>query len=182
MESVTERKQHPLRCRQSVNRSTDRGDLKHRTCLPRVSEDRGTPFRDGLKTCCSETSTAQHIIYNTNRAVWSPLVLRKTSHQDAPWSSSSPPPSPQEKDNNPPKDVSPSNLPSPVCDPGIDPIGKSPSVNPVYRTDAKDSHPKPVSDRTLTPSRTCLSTTGSIVMYNFGGGPRFAFVSASSYW
>jgi hypothetical protein len=98
---VTERRQQPLRCRQSVNRSTDCRGLKHRTRLPRASEDRGTPFRDGLKTCCSETSTVQRIIYNTNRAVWSSLVLRKTSQQDTLWSSSSPPPPPQEKNQQP---------------------------------------------------------------------------------
>ncbi len=100
MESVAERRQQPLHCRQSVNRSTGCRGLKHRTRLPRASEDRGTPFRDGLKTCCSETSTAQHI-YNTNRVVWSPLVLRKTSQQDSPWISSSPPPPPQEKNQQP---------------------------------------------------------------------------------
>ncbi len=74
VESVEERRQQPLHCRQSVNRSTGCRILKHHTRLTRVSEDRGIPFRDGLKTCYSETSTAQHIIYNTNRAVWSPLV------------------------------------------------------------------------------------------------------------
>jgi hypothetical protein len=42
--------------------------------------------------------------------------------------------------------------------PGIDFIGKSPSVNPVHRTHAKDSHPKPASDHELTPSRTRLSS------------------------
>jgi hypothetical protein len=42
--------------------------------------------------------------------------------------------------------------------PGIDPIGKPPSENPVYRTHAKDSHPKQASDHTLTPSRTRLSS------------------------
>jgi hypothetical protein len=42
--------------------------------------------------------------------------------------------------------------------PGIDPIGKPPSVNPVYRTHAKDSHPKPASDHELTSSRTRLSS------------------------
>jgi hypothetical protein len=62
----------------------------------------------------------------------------------------------RQKINNPPKNVSPSNLPSPVRFPGIDPIGKTPSANPVYRTYVKDSHPKPASDRALTPSRTRL--------------------------
>jgi hypothetical protein len=116
-----------------------------------------TPFRDGLKTCCSETSTVQHIIYNINRAVWTPPVLRQPlskTHPGAPLPLSRPP---KKNINNPPKNVSPSNLPSPVRAPGIDPIGKLPSVNPVHRTHAKDSHPKPASDRALTPSRTRLS-------------------------
>ena len=132
--------------------------LKHLTRLPRTSEDRGTPFRDGLKTCCSETSTAQHIIYNINRVVWSPPVLRQPlikTHPGAPL----PLPRPPKKNiNNPPKNVSPSNLPSPVRAPGIDPIDKLPSVNPVHRTHATDSHPKPASDRALTSSRTRLSS------------------------
>jgi hypothetical protein len=67
VESVTERRHQSFHCLQSVNRSTGCRILKHRTCLTRVSEDRGTPFRDDLKTCCSETSTDQHIIYNTKR-------------------------------------------------------------------------------------------------------------------
>ena len=41
-------------------------------------------------------------------------------------------------------------------DPETDPIGNPPSVNPVHRTHAKDSHPKPTSDRALTPSRTSI--------------------------
>ncbi len=157
VESVVERRQQPLHCRQSVNRSTGCWRLKHRTSLPRASEDRGAPFRDGPKTCCSETSTAQHIIYNTNRAFWSPLVLRKLLSNTHPGAPLPLPRPPKKKINNPPKNVYPWNLPSPVRAPGIDPIGKLPSVNPVHRTHAKDSHPKPASDRALTPSRTCLS-------------------------
>jgi hypothetical protein len=42
--------------------------------------------------------------------------------------------------------------------PGIDPIDKTPSVNPVHRTHAKDAHPKPANDHTLTSSRTRLSS------------------------
>ena len=42
--------------------------------------------------------------------------------------------------------------------PGIDPIGKPPSANPVHRTHAKDSHPKPANDNALTPSRTRMSS------------------------
>ena len=43
-------------------------------------------------------------------------------------------------------------------DQSIDPIGKPPSVNPVHRTHAKDSHPKPANDNALTPSRTRMSS------------------------
>ena len=43
------------------------------------------------------------------------------------------------------------------CNPDIDPIGKTPSINPVNRTTAKDSYPEPASDRALTPSRTRIS-------------------------
>jgi hypothetical protein len=57
VESVAERRMKPLHCCQSVNRSAGCRNPRHHTCLPRASEDRGTPFRDGLKTCCSETST-----------------------------------------------------------------------------------------------------------------------------
>jgi hypothetical protein len=40
---------------------------------------------------------------------------------------------------------------------------KPPSVNPVNRTHSKDSHPKPVSDRALTPSRTRIWSPLAIV-------------------
>jgi hypothetical protein len=57
VESVSERRTSPFHCRQSVNRSEGCRSPRHRTRLPRASEDRGTPIRDGLKTFCSETST-----------------------------------------------------------------------------------------------------------------------------
>jgi hypothetical protein len=69
-----------------------------------------------------------------------------------------PSPPPKKKINNPPKKCLPIKLPHHQCSvPGIDPIVKPPSVNPVNRTHAKDSHPKPASDHALTPSRTRLS-------------------------
>jgi hypothetical protein len=143
VESVAERRQQTLRCRQSVNRSTVCRDLKHRTRLPRASEDRGTPFRDGLKTCSRESSTTQSIIYNTNRTIWSPLVLRKTSQQDASWSSSSNLPSPQEKRSTIYPKTSPHQISHHQCTyPDIDPKGKPPSTNPVQRTPGKGSTPR----------------------------------------
>jgi hypothetical protein len=128
VESVTERRQQPLPCRLSFNRSTGCRRLKPHTRLLRVSEDRGTPFRDGLKTCCSEVSTAQHIICNTNRAVWSPLVLRKllsNTHPGAPL----PLTRPSKKNiHNLPKNASPSRPPHHRCtDPGTDSLS-SPHV------------------------------------------------------
>jgi hypothetical protein len=79
------------------------------------------PFRDDLKTCCSETSTVQHIIYNTQTGLFGARSscekpLSKT-HSGAPLPLPRPP---KKKINNPPKIVSPSNLPSPVRAPGID--------------------------------------------------------------
>ena len=157
VESVTERRQQPLHCRQSVNRSTGCRSLKHHTRLPRVSEDRGTPFRDGLKTCCSETSTAQHIIYNTNRAVWSPSSCENFSATRTLELLFPSPVPPRKKINNPPQ-TSPHQISHHQCTyPGIDPIGKPPSINPVHRTTAKDSYPEPASDRSLTTSRTRIS-------------------------
>ncbi len=76
-----------------------------------------------------------------------------------PWSSSSPPPSPPRKKSTTHPKTSPHQISHHQCaDPGIDPIGKPPSVNPVHRTQSKDSHPKPGSDRTLTSSRTLISS------------------------
>jgi hypothetical protein len=134
-----ERRQKPLRCCQSVNGSTGCRVLKHRTRLSRVSEDRGTPFRDGLKTCCSEISSAQHIIYNTNRAVWRPVSCEKPLSKTHPGAPLPLPRPPKKKINNPPKNVSPSNLPSPVRVPGIDPIGKRPRVDVIKNAPVEPS-------------------------------------------
>ncbi len=70
-----------------------------------------------------------------------------------------PPPPPQEKNQQPTQKCRPIKLAHHLCAvPGIDPIGKPPSVNPVHRTHAKDSHPKPGSDHVLTSARTRLSS------------------------
>ncbi len=82
-------------------------------------------------TCCPVTDPADRV-----------LVL------------SLPPPPPKKKINNPPKKCLPIKLPHhQFAAPGIDPIGKPPSVNLVYRTHAKDSHPKPTSDHAFVPTR-----------------------------
>ena len=135
VESVAERGQQPPHCRQSVNRSTGCRSPKHRTRLSRVSEDRGTPFNDGLKTCCSETSTVQHIIYNTKkRAVWNPLVLRKLLSNTHPGAPLRLPRPPKKNIHNLPKNVSPSRPPHHRCDdPGADSLS-----NPHLRINCTD--------------------------------------------
>ena len=124
VESVAERRQEPLRCRQSVNRSTGCRSLKHHTRLSRASEDRGTPFRDDLKTYYSETSTAQHIIYNTNRAVWSPLVLRKPLTNTRPGAPLPLPRPPKKNIHSLPENASSSNLHPQCAAPGIDSLDR----------------------------------------------------------
>jgi hypothetical protein len=76
-----------------------------------------------------------------------------------PWCSSSPPPPPPEKKHPRlyPK-TSPLSFHHQCSDPRIDPIGKPPFANAVHRTHAKDSHPRPASDRALTSSRTRISS------------------------
>jgi hypothetical protein len=64
--------------------------------------------------CCSETSTAQYIIYNINRAAWNSRCPAKTPRQSCPGVPLPLPRPTKKKINNPPKNVSPSNLPSPV--------------------------------------------------------------------
>ena len=120
-------------------------EVEQQPCLPRAIEDRGPPSRCPF-ACCSETSTAQYIIYNINRLFGTRIVLRNivsSSLHYAPWSSSSPPPPPPEKNIHVlPKNVSHQVSHHQCADPRIDPIGKPPSANPVHRTHAKDSHPK----------------------------------------
>ncbi len=69
-----------------------------------------------------------------------------------------PPPTPQEKKSTTHPKMSPHQIfHHQYVTPGIDPIVKLPSVNPVYRTHGKDSHPKPANYHVLTSSRTRLS-------------------------
>ena len=144
VESVVKRRQHPLHCRQSVNRSTGCRSLKHRTRLPRASEDRGTPFRDGLKTCCSETSTAQYIIYNIKMGLFeSACRPAKTTQQYLPWRLLFPSPTPPRKKSTTYPKTSPHQISHHPCTyPDIDPIGKPPSTNPVQRTPGKGFTPR----------------------------------------
>jgi hypothetical protein len=111
--------------------------LKHRKRLPRVSEDRRTPFRDGLKTCCSETSTGQHILYNKQglfgvRPSCDNLSARRTLELLFPS------PAPPRKTST----AYPKTPPNPRA------------ADPCH----KDSHPKPASDCVLTPSRARISS------------------------
>ena len=105
-----------------------------------MSEDRGTPFRDGLEDC-SDTTTAQHIIYNTKKGCLQPAVLRKllsNTHPGAALPLSRPPK--KKRSTTSPK-TSPSSLSSPVrCRDRSH--RQSPSANPVQRTSAKGSTPR----------------------------------------
>ncbi len=157
LESVSERRTQPLHCRQSVNRSAGCRNPRHHTRLPRVSEDRGTPFRDGLKTCCSEISTDQHIKCNTNRTVWSPLVLRKLLSNTHPGSPLTLPRPPQKKTSTTypktsPHPISITSALTQVQIPWTVPIRKSSTLDPCKR-----STPETTSELVLTPSRGRIS-------------------------
>ena len=96
------------------NRSTGCRSPKSARVFPGQSriED---PLRDVLKTCCSETPTVQHIIYNIHTGLFGTrIVLRKRlsiTRSGVPLPRPRPP---KKKINNLPKNVSPSNFPSPV--------------------------------------------------------------------
>ncbi len=119
-----------------------------------MSEDRRTPFRDGLEDC-SETTTAQHIIYNTKKAVWNPPSCENFSATRTLELLFSSPAPPRKKINNLPKT---STVCRHQCAAGIDPIG---SPHPRIQCSGplqKDPHPEPASGRALTPSRTRFSS------------------------
>ena len=84
---------------------------------------------------CSETSTDQHIIYNIKQGC---LELASS------W-------------------MSPHQISHHQCaDPGIDSMGSPHPRTQVHRTHAKDSHPKPASERTPDPSGTRISSPRTI--------------------
>ena len=98
-------------------------------------------------------------IYNikTQEAVWNSRRLRKRLGSRALEFLFPSPAPPRKKSTTHPKCL-PIKSPITRALPGIDPIGKPPSANPVHRTHAKDSHPKPANDNALTPSRTRMSS------------------------
>ena len=109
---------------------------------------------------CSETSTAQYIIKHKKSVRKPASSCEKRLSRTCPGVSSSPPSPPPDKGPKEKPSTTHPKMPShkishyQCAAPGTDPIGKPPSANPVHRTHAKDSHPKPASDRALTPSRT----------------------------
>ena len=121
------------------------------------------PLRDGLKTCCSETSTAQHIIYTYTQGC-SELAssCETSSHRLCITRPGVPlplPRPPKEENQQPPQKRLPINLAHHQCAAaGIDPIG---SPHPRIQCSGplqKDPHPEPASGRALTPSRTRFSS------------------------
>ena len=119
--------------------------------------DRRTPFRDGPEDC-SETTTAQHIIYNTQGAVWNPPFCENFSAKTRPGTPLLLPRPPKKKHPQPTRERLLIESPSPVRCPRNRFPGPSPSVNPCIGPHAKDSHPKPASDCALTPSRARISS------------------------
>jgi hypothetical protein len=107
--------------------------------------------------CGSATSTAKYIIYNIG-LFGTRVVLRKRLGSRALEFLFPSPAPPKKKIRLLPKNVS-LNFHHQCADPRIDPIGKPPFANPVDRTHAKDSHPRLASDRSLTPSRTRISSS-----------------------
>ncbi len=111
-----------------------------------VIEDRGHRSR-WSDSYCSETPTAQYIIYNIKtlfgnscRPVKKQIIL---SCWTCPGVSSSPPPPPKEKNHpQPTQNVSPSNFPSPVLWPRDISYRQSPSTNPVSWTPVKGFTPR----------------------------------------
>ena len=117
-------------------------------------------------TCCSETSTAQYIIYNINRAVWNSRCPAKTPRQSCPGVPLPLPRPPKKKINNPPKNVSPSNLPSPVRCPRDRshrqaPIRESSASDPCKGFPPKTRKPRVdvIKNAPVEPSCHCTGTT-----------------------
>ena len=137
-------------------------EVEQQTFLPRAIEDQG-PLSQWTEDMLQRNFHCPTYNINIHTGLFGTrIVLRNivsSSLHYAPWSSSSPPPPPPEKNIHVlPKNVSHQVSHHQCADPRIDPIGKPPSANPVHRTHAQDSHPKPASDRALTPSRTRISS------------------------
>jgi hypothetical protein len=84
------------------------------------------PLRDVLKTCCRETPTVQHIIYNIHPSHPKTSPHPTSHHQCA----------------------------DPRIDSLVSPHLESKCSGPLH----KESHPKPGSDRVMTPSRARISS------------------------
>jgi hypothetical protein len=150
-------------------------EVEQETCLPRAIEDRG-PLHDGLKTCYSETSTTQHIIYKYTQGC-SELAssCETSSHRLCITRPGVPlplPHPPKEENQQPPQKRLPINPDHHQCAAaGIDPIG---SPHPRIQCSGpleKDPHPEPASGRALTPSRTRFSSPLAIAREQDGFVP-----------
>ena len=99
------------------------------------------PLHDGLKACYSQSPTAQHIIYN-KKGLFENVRRPTTDTVDHALTLSLTPPSPKKNIHVLPKNVSPSDFPSPVCRPKDRFPGQSPSGIQVHRTPAQGFTPK----------------------------------------
>jgi hypothetical protein len=148
---------NPFTVFNSWNRSTSCRNLNNvRVC----SGYRGsrTPFTMTWTHTVVKPPTVQHIIYNIKRVVWNSCRPQKTPRQYVTWSSSSPPQPPQEKASTSYPKMTPHQIFHHQCtDPGIDSMVSPHPWTQVYRTPAKDSHPKPANEHAPAPSGTCIS-------------------------
>ena len=95
VESVTERGASVPSLSQCVTQVDGLSKLEQRTRTDQGLEDRGHPSR-WPEDMFSETSTAQHIIYNIKQGCLELVSSCENASTVVPWSSSSPPPTPQE--------------------------------------------------------------------------------------
>ena len=124
VESVMERGDTSPSLSQCVTQVDGLSKLEQHTCTVQGLEDRGHPSR-WSEVMCSETSTAQHIIYNINRAVWNSRRPAKTPRQSCPGVPLPLPHPPKKKIHNLPRNTSPSRLPHHQCvNPGPDSLNR----------------------------------------------------------